>query len=99
MESLEYVETNASWVSLGGISRIPGVEAYVVVVAEAGQLADTTIRAFLAQGNQGVNYHRNTWHGILTPLDYAQSFVVIDRAGKGVNVEEYYFETPFEMVN
>ena len=58
---------------------------YIVVVADdpAG-----TLRAFLAQGGQGVNYRRGTWHHPLIALDRGGDFLVVDRAGEGGNCEE-----------
>jgi ureidoglycolate lyase len=42
-----------------------------------------------------VNYHRNIWHGVLTPLTEPGLFAVIDRIGDGNNLEEHWFETPY----
>ena len=58
---------------------------YVVVVADdpAG-----TLRAFLAERGQGVNYRRGTWHHPLIALDRGGDFLVVDRAGEGGNCEE-----------
>jgi ureidoglycolate lyase len=51
--------------------------------------------AFLTKPGQGVNVHRNVWHGILTPLEADSDFVVIDRGGDGVNLQEYFYREPF----
>lgn len=51
--------------------------------------------AFITRPGQGVNYHRNIWHGVLTPLSEPGLFAVIDRIGDGKNLEEHWFETPF----
>lgn len=51
--------------------------------------------AFLTEPGVGVNIGRNVWHGVLTPLDEAGDFLVVDRGGDGVNVEEFFFEEPF----
>ena len=57
-----------------------------------------TPRAFLAQPGQGVNYARNTWHAVLTPIGgEVQDFLVIDRGGEGSNLEEFFFADPFEV--
>ena len=45
-------------------------------------------RAFAATGQQGVNYARNTWHHPLLVLTDASPFLVVDRAGRGDNLEE-----------
>jgi ureidoglycolate lyase len=58
---------------------------FIVVVAEN---PETQPLAFLAQGGQGVNYHRGVWHHPLIALDRASDFLVIDRGGAGNNCEE-----------
>jgi ureidoglycolate lyase len=42
-----------------------------------------------------VNFHRGTWHGVLTPLQAPGLFAVVDRIGAGANLQEHWFETPF----
>ena len=54
-----------------------------------------TPRAFLTNGAQGINLHRNTWHGVLTPLHSPGLFAVIDRIADDPNLEEHSFETPW----
>jgi ureidoglycolate lyase len=44
-----------------------------------------------------VNYHRGTWHGVLTPIHAPGLFAVVDRIGDGANLEEHWFETPFTI--
>jgi ureidoglycolate lyase len=70
---------------------------FLVVVCpnEAGKPG--TPRAFLTAPGQGVNYHRNVWHGVLTPIGAPQDFIVVDRGGDGVNLEEFFFESPWEI--
>ena len=46
---------------------------------------------------QGICYARGTWHGVLTPFGARQDFVVIDRGGSGVNLEEYVFAQPWTV--
>ncbi len=50
---------------------------------------------FLAAPGQGVNYAANTWHAVLTPIGEPQDFLVVDRGGDGVNLEEYRFPAPW----
>lgn len=64
---------------------------YLVVVAEDNNGIPHQPVAFLAKGNQGVNYHRNVWHHPLLALDETSDFLVVDRGGAGNNLEEYYF--------
>lgn len=51
--------------------------------------------AFLTDAGQGVNYHRGTWHGVLTPLQPPGRFAVIDRIGGTPNLEEYWFSAQY----
>ncbi len=38
-------------------------ERFIVVVAEPGDdIPVDTLRAFITNGKQGVNYHRDVWH-------------------------------------
>jgi ureidoglycolate lyase len=45
--------------------------------------------SFAATGQQGVNYHRNVWHFPLLVLDDDSRFIVVDRKGPGLNLEEH----------
>ena len=64
---------------------------YLVVVAPAAEEFDPdAIQAFLADGKQGVNYHRGTWHHPLLALEQESDFVVIDRGGQGENCDEQW---------
>ncbi len=68
---------------------------YLVVVAtDTGGAPDRPV-AFLAHPGQGVNYHRNTWHGVLAPLHAPGLFAVVDRIGAGKNLEEHWFDRPW----
>lgn len=53
--------------------------------------------AFVTTPGQGINYARNTWHGVLTPLGAQQDFLVVDRGGDGTNLEEFFFDAPYEI--
>lgn len=44
--------------------------------------------AFLVPSAVGVNLRAGVWHGVLTPLECAADFLVVDRAGEGENLEE-----------
>ena len=54
-------------------------------------------RAFITGENQGINIHRNIWHGVLTPLTAPGIFAVVDRIGSEDNLEEYFLEETFEV--
>lgn len=55
-------------------------------------------RSFLATKGQGVNYALNTWHGVLTALDDVTDFIIVDRDGVEMNLQEHHFDEPFEIV-
>jgi ureidoglycolate lyase len=62
---------------------------FLVVVAPAGNPpAADSVRAFLTDGQQGVNLFRGTWHHPQLTLGEAGDYLVIDRAGPGPNLEE-----------
>ena len=77
---------------LGSQAWMPlGPDPFLVVVAPDEGGTPGRPRAFLTAPGQGVNYLRGTWHGVLTPLDRPQSFLIVDRLGPGYNLEEYRF--------
>lgn len=78
---------------LGSQAFIPmSLDPFLVVVAlDAGGVPGCP-RAFKTAPGQGVNYHRNTWHGVLTPLHDPGLFAVLDRIGDGANLQEHWFE-------
>ncbi|MBC2836232.1 ureidoglycolate lyase [Paragemmobacter straminiformis] len=67
---------------------------FLVIVAPSPA---ATPRAFLTNGAQGINLHRGTWHGVLTPLDGPGLFAVVDRIGPTPNLEEFRFPAPFTV--
>ncbi|MEL7045681.1 MAG: ureidoglycolate lyase [Pseudomonadota bacterium] len=67
---------------------------YAVVVAPRGEFDETAIEAFIAEGNQSLNYHRGTWHHYLLALDTPAEFVIVDRVGPGDNCEERRLSAP-----
>ncbi|OJY06407.1 MAG: ureidoglycolate hydrolase [Rhizobiales bacterium 63-22] len=64
---------------------------FLVVVAEDADGKPARPRVFLAQSHQGVNYRRNAWHHPLLALGEQSDFLVVDRAGREDNLEEYFF--------
>jgi ureidoglycolate lyase len=54
--------------------------------------------AFLTNGAQGINFHRGTWHGVLTPLHAPGLFAVVDRIGTTPNLEEYRYPEPVTVL-
>lgn len=65
-----------------------GPDDWLSVVAPDEGGAPGTPRAFLVPGGTGLNLRAGVWHGVLTPLDRAADFWVIDREGAGGNLEE-----------
>lgn len=74
-------------------------DPFLVIVApdEGGQPGMPL--AFLTLPGQGVNYLRNTWHGVLTPLAGNGLFAVFDRIGDSANLEEFWFPKPHVVEN
>ena len=70
---------------------------FVVVVCDDGPDGPGVPQAFLTAPGQGVNYPRNLWHGVLTPVGEVQDFLIVDRGGDGSNLEEFHFSHPYEI--
>ncbi|SDL55835.1 ureidoglycolate lyase [Modicisalibacter muralis] len=65
-------------------------ERFLVVVAPPGESIDPdSVRAFVTDGHQGVNYHAGTWHAIQSVLEREGEFLVVDRGGAGNNCDEH----------
>jgi ureidoglycolate lyase len=74
---------------LGSQAFIPlNDKPYLVVVAPGGELDESKIRAFVTSGWQGVNYAKGVWHHPLLALGEVTDFVVVDRGGDGLNLNE-----------
>jgi ureidoglycolate lyase len=66
---------------------------FLVVVAPPGERVDhASVRAFVTNGAQGVNYRRGTWHHPVIALRDRSEFLVVDRVGPGTNCDEFFFE-------
>jgi ureidoglycolate lyase len=74
------------------------VHPFLVIVApdEGGRPGKP--QAFLTHTGEGINLHRGTWHGVLTPLAGNGLFAVVDRIGDTPNLEEHWFDAPYEVV-
>ena len=70
---------------------------FLVVVCPDDNGVPGAPRAFVTRPGQGVNYHRNVWHGVLTPIGEPQRFLVVDRGGAGANLVEHPFEEPYTV--
>ncbi|MCB2092841.1 MAG: ureidoglycolate lyase [Rhodobacteraceae bacterium] len=71
-----------------------GVAMLVVVAGDAAG-KPVNLRAFVSQPGQSINLHRGIWHGVLAPIEKPGQFVVIDRIGRGANLEEHWFDYPY----
>lgn len=72
-------------------------EPFLVVVASDKDGTPVDPRAFITAPNQAINFHRGTWHGVLTPLSEPGIFAVVDRIGDGANLEEHTFEHSYTI--
>jgi ureidoglycolate lyase len=71
---------------------------YLVVVAPAGPIVrPAQVRAFRADGSQGVNFRRGVWHHPLLVLAADSRFLVIDRAGPDANLEEVQLDPALSL--
>lgn len=82
----------------GSQAFVPMTEhPFLVIVASDKDGRPDDVQAFITAAGQGVNYHRNIWHGVLTPLHAPGLFAVIDRIGDTPNLEEHWLETPLSI--
>jgi ureidoglycolate lyase len=83
---------------LGSQAFVPMTEdPFLVIVAPDEDGRPGRPRAFLTAPGQGVNYLRNVWHGVLTPLARPAAFLIVDRIGTGDNLEEYRYAEPWTV--
>jgi len=68
----------------------------VIVAPDQGGTPGAPL-AFLTNGAQGINLHRGTWHGVLTPLHAPGLFAVVDRIGTTPNLEEFRYPDVFRV--
>ncbi|WP_103332446.1 ureidoglycolate lyase [Pseudotabrizicola formosa] len=68
---------------------------FLVIVAPG---PDAPPLAFLTDGSQGINLHRGTWHGVLTPLHAPGLFAVVDRIGASPNLEEHRYRDSWTVL-
>lgn len=83
----------------GSQAFIPmSMDPFVVVVADDKDGVPDQPMAFITTAGQAINFHRGTWHGVLTPLHAPGLFAVVDRIGVGANLEECWFDQAFHIV-
>ncbi len=89
--SLDMVERHPD----GSQAFLPmSADPFLVIVAPDTDGRPGMPLAFLTAPGQGVNYLRNTWHGVLTPLAGSGIFAVVDRIGDTPNLEEFWLNPP-----
>ena len=64
--------------------RSPMQRPFLVVVCHDENGIPGTPHAFLTEPGQGMNYRRNPWHGVLTPIGEPQDFLIVDRGGEAI---------------
>lgn len=83
----------------GSQAFIPmSMNRFLIIVAPDKNNRPGRPLAFLSDPGQAINFHRNIWHGVLTPLEAPGLFAVVDRIGSGENLEEIVFDTPYIVV-
>ena len=102
--SLHLSEKRETPIQLNSVARHPhGSQAYVpmtehpylITVAQDENNQPGQVLAFLAGPGQAINYHKNTWHGVLMPLASPGLFAVVDYIGKVPNAEDFWFDRPY----
>ena len=83
----------------GSQAFIPmSMNRFLIIVASDKNNRPGRPLAFLSDPGQAINFHRNIWHGVLTPLEDPWLFAVVDRIGSGENLEEIFFDIPYIVV-
>jgi len=81
----------------GSQAFIPmSADPFLVIVTEDPRTHPP--RAFVTAPFQGINLHRGTWHGVLTPLAEPGIFAVIDRIGATPNLEHHRYDQPWTVI-
>ncbi len=80
----------------GSQTFIPmSLNPFLIVVAGDEGGKPGVPEAFVSAPGQGINFHRNVWHGVLTPLHEPGLFAVVDRIGNTPNLEEFWLEPQY----
>jgi ureidoglycolate lyase len=95
---LPYAFTLVERHPMGSQAFLPMTQApFLVIVAPDEGDRPGPPCAFLTNGAQGINLHRGTWHGVLTPLHAPGLFAVVDRIGEGANLQEWLYSEPWTV--
>ena len=72
--------------------------SFIVVVGPAGEAVEAAdLCAFVTNGTQGVNYHKGVWHMPMIAMEAGQEFLIVDRAPREDNCEEYILGNPMML--
>ena len=74
-------------------------EPFLLTVADDQGGKPGIPKAFITHPGQGINFHRNVWHGVLTPIAGNGIFAVVDRIGNSPNLEEFFLDAPYIVVS
>ena len=73
-------------------------DPFLVLVADPGdRISASNLHLFITNGHQGINLYRNTWHHFQIGLVKQRDFIVIDRGGKGANLEEFNLDEAVQI--
>ena len=72
-------------------------QPFLVIVANDDGGKPARPHAFLTEPYIGINFHKNVWHGVLTPLHSPGVFAVFDRIATDSNLEEHWFKKPYTI--
>lgn len=90
--ALEMVERHP----IGSQAFVPmSADPFLIVVATDDNGKPKDPQAFLTRSGQAINFHKGTWHGVLTPLSEPGIFAVVDRIGEGSNLEVHWFDAAY----
>ncbi|WP_187428146.1 Ureidoglycolate lyase [Roseobacter fucihabitans] len=90
--ALEMVERHPE----GSQAFVPmSFDPFLVVVASDADGTPVDPIAFITAPGQAINFHKGTWHGVLTPLCEPGLFAVVDRIGDGANLQEHWFDESY----
>ena len=70
---------------------------FFVVVAPAGEFDPSSIRAFVTNGRQGINYRPGTWHHGFLAAEAGDDFIILERFGPGENCDFASLESPVRV--
>lgn len=75
---------------LGSQAFIPTDDIPFLVLVAKGEppLTAKKLSLFVTNGKQGINFKKNVWHHFQIGIARERDFIVIDRGGRGENLEE-----------